>query len=319
MSEVVKVSVDIRVEELKDKSLWEPIPESEKMGAEALTAPQVTFWGDVWRRFRKNRLAVIGLVLLVIILLFALVGPLVSPYPYDKQDYNAILEPPNFAHPFGTDYVGRDLFTRVMYGARISLAVGFLAAMVQLVIGVLYGGISGFMGGKVDEIMMRIVDIMYAIPILLIVILLMVVLGPGLVNIFLALGFFYWLGMARIVRSQILTLKEEEFVLAARVLGASTKRLLLRHLIPNAMGPVIVTVTLNIPNAIFTEAFLSYIGLGVSAPMASLGSLASDGVEYIRTAPWLMLFPALTIALIALAFNFVGDGLRDSLDPRLRR
>jgi len=304
---------------LEDRQLWEPLPSEEKMEAEAITVPQLTFWGDVWRRFRKNKLAVIGLVLLVTVLLFAIVGPLVSPYSYDKQNYDEILNPPNMKYLFGTDYVGRDLFTRVMYGARISLAVGFLAAMVQLVIGVIYGGISGFLGGRVDEIMMRIVDIMYAIPILLIIILLMVVLGPGLVNIFLALGLFYWLGMARIVRGQILSLKEEEFILAAKVLGASTRRILFKHLIPNAMGPVIVTVTLNIPNAIFTEAFLSYIGLGVSAPMASLGSLASDGVEYIRTAPWLMLFPALTIAVIALAFNFVGDGLRDSLDPKLRR
>ncbi len=199
------------------------------------------------------------------------------------------------------------------------LLLGFVASLVNLLIGVIYGGLSGYLGGKVDEIMMRIVDILYSVPVLLIVILLMVVLGPGLVNIFIALGISYWTGMARIVRGQILSLKEQEFTLAARMVGATKSQILFRHLIPNTIGPIIVTATFQIPNAIFFESFLSFIGLGVSAPMASWGVLASDGIRAIRAHPYLIFFPAIFICLTMLSFNFLGDGLRDALDPRLRR
>jgi oligopeptide transport system permease protein len=206
-----------------------------------------------------------------------------------------------------------------MYGARISLAVGFLASFISLFIGVIYGGISGFIGGKTDEFMMRIVDVIYSVPMMIYVILLMVVVGPGLKSIFITLGISYWAPMARIVRAEIMRLKHEEFILAARVIGASPKRILLRHLIPNAMGSVLVTLTFSIPGAIFTEAFLSFVGLGVSAPMASWGVLSNDAIPTLSMYPWQLFFPASAISITILAFNFLGDGLRDALDPKLRK
>jgi oligopeptide transport system permease protein len=222
-------------------------------------------------------------------------------------------------HWLGTDDLGRDLLTRIMYGARISLTVGFVASFINLTVGVVYGGISGYYGGHVDNIMMRIVEVLSGIPLLLYVILLMVVLKPGLQNILIALGLVYWLGMARIVRGQILSLKEQDYVLAARTIGADNWRIILKHLIPNAMGPIIVTATLNIPQAIFTEAFLSFIGLGVNAPMASWGVLANDALPSFQTYPWQLFFPAVAISITMLAFNFLGDGLRDALDPKQRK
>ena len=215
--------------------------------------------------------------------------------------------------------LGRDLATRVCYGARISLSIGIVASLINLGVGVLYGGISGYFGGRVDSVLMRIVDILYGIPLLLYVILLMVVLKPGLLNVFIALGLVYWLRMARIVRAQVLSLKELEYVTAARVLGANHTRLIFGHLLPNSLGPIIITLTLSIPEAIFIEAFLSFIGLGVSAPMASWGVLASEGVVTLRSYPFQLLFPAVAISLTMLGFNFLGDGLRDALDPRMRR
>lgn len=226
----------------------------------------------------------------------------------------------NKLFPLGTDGLGRDLLTRVMYGTRISLIVGFVAMIVNFVIGVLYGAIAGFEGGKADNIMMRIVDIINSVPLLLYIIILMVMIGnQGLWTIILAIGTVYWVGMARLVRGQMLSLKEQEFVLAARTLGVSKMNIILRHLIPNAMGPIIVSMTMMIPSAIFTEAFLSFIGLGVSAPQASLGTLANNALAGILTYPYQLFFPAATIAIMMLAFNFLGDGLRDALDPRLRK
>ena len=207
----------------------------------------------------------------------------------------------------------------MLYGARISLSIGIVASLLNFLIGVTYGGIAGFMGGRVDRIMMNIVDVLYSIPVLLYVILLMVVLKPGLTNIFIALGIGYWLQMARIVRGQILSMKEQEFVLAARTIGASRRRILIKHLIPNAIGAIVVTLSLCIPDAIFTEAFLSFIGLGVSAPMASWGVLASEGVTSLKAYPFQLFFPAIAISVTMLAFNFLSDGLRDVLDPKMRR
>lgn len=225
---------------------------------------------NAWHRLKENKLALFGLFIIICMLLLAIVGPWLSPYTYADQNLAEANQAPSAAHWFGTDTLGRDLYVRVVYGARISLAVGFVAAAINLVIGVIYGGVAGFFGGKTDRLMMSFIDILYGIPLLLYVILLMVVLSPGLTSIFIALGIAYWLTMARIVRSRIVTLKNEEYVLAARSMGVPASRILFRHMLPNCVGPIIITMTLAIPEAIFTEAFLSFIGLGVSAPMASL-------------------------------------------------
>lgn len=291
----------------------------EELAEEKLVRPSVSYWQDAWRRLRRHRLAMVGLAIVAGLIFLAAFGPLLSPYSYSDQDLERVNEPPSREHWFGTDWLGRDLLTRVLYGARISLAVGIFASFIQLGVGVLYGGISGLAGGRLDNIMMRVVDILYGIPMLLYVILFMVILKPGLKNILLAIGLVYWITMARIVRGQVLSLKEQEYVLAARALGASPWRILVRHLIPNVMGPIIVTMTLAIPEAIFTEAFLSFIGLGVSAPMASWGSLASDALSGLRSYPWQLFFPGAAICLTMLAFNFLGDGLRDALDPKMRK
>lgn len=277
------------------------------------------YWQDAWLRLKKNKMATLGLVVIAALVLIAVFVPLFSSHSYDEQNLMMPNQSPSFEHWFGTDNLGRDIFIRVLYGARISLAIGIVASLLNFFIGVVYGGIAGFCGGKIDRVMMNIVDILYSVPTLLYVILLMVVLKPGLINIFIALGIGYWLQMARIVRGQILAMKQQEFILAARCIGASRMRILLRHLIPNTMGAIVVTMTLAIPDAIFTEAFLSFIGLGVSAPMASWGVLASEGVNNIRAYPFQLFFPAAAISITMLAFNFLGDGLRDVLDPKMRR
>ena len=281
--------------------------------------PSKSYWQDVRGRLIKDPLAVLGLVVIILILLAAIFGPMLSSYTYDGQNYMVSNEGPNWDHLFGTDLFGRDIFVRVLYGARISLAVGFLASIINLFIGVIYGGISGFAGGRLDNFMMRVVDIIYSVPAMIYVILLMVVVGPGLKSIFITLGLTFWAPMARIVRAEVMRLKNEEFILAARVLGASPSRILLRHLIPNAMGPILVTLTFSIPSAIFTEAFLSFVGLGVSAPMASWGVLCNDAIGSLAVYPYQLFFPAAAIALTIMAFNFLGDGLRDALDPKLRK
>jgi oligopeptide transport system permease protein len=305
-----------------DAGSFVPAPKgSEEL--QQITGRSTTYWSDAIRRIRRNKLAVVGFWIIIALFVVAIVGPMVSPYTYEDQDLDNTFQSPTLRHPFGTDQLGRDQMTRVIYGSRISLAVGLVCAALNFLIGVTYGGISAYFGGRVDDIMMRIVDILYGIPTLIIVILLTVLFKDKgvspLVNVFIAIGLTYWLPMARIVRGEILSLKEREFALAAKTIGAPNNRILFRHLIPNAMGPIIVTVTLEIPAAIFTEAFLSYIGLGVSAPVASWGVLASDGTQAIRSFPYLVLFPALAISLTMFAFNFLGDGLRDALDPRLRQ
>lgn len=301
-----------------DPAMFEPLLLEERAGAEPQRA-SVSYWQDVRRRLFRDPLAVFGLIVIAAVLGLAVFGPMVSPYEYDAQDFMVSNEPPSWSHWFGTDMFGRDIFVRVLYGARISLAVGILASVINLFIGVIYGGISGFTGGRTDNLMMSIVDVIYSVPVMIYVILLMVVVGPGLKSIFITLGISYWAPMARIVRAEVMRLKNEEFVLAARVLGASANRILLRHLIPNAMGPILVTLTFSIPSAIFTESFLSFVGLGVSAPMASWGMLCSDSVGALPIYPWQLFFPAGAISVTILAFNFLGDGLRDALDPRLRK
>jgi len=417
-----------------DKSKFVFLSEKEKEFEEF--RPSLTYWQDAWRRLKKNKMSMVGLVGIILIILFAIIGPLTTSMSYSDQvndfknlppflrvyevapdkfvtitsdyslirttkngrlierleeievsgpvitdeertDVTKILSPSeqkkrndeakknlvkqymmdgeiielNFSgvvdselehkyvftyngqvtnektktvwnkkYPFGSDNLGRDVLTRVMYGARISLTVAFVASLVNFIIGVTYGAIAGFEGGRVDNVMMRIVDIINSVPLVLIIIMLMVLIGnQGLWTIILAIGMVYWVGMARLVRGQILSLKEQEFVLAATTLGVSRKNIILRHLIPNAMGPIIISMTMMIPSAVFTEAFMSFIGLGVSAPMASWGTLANNALAAILTSPYQLFFPAAAIAITMLAFNFLGDGLRDALDPRLRK
>lgn len=286
---------------------------------EEIVRPSLSFWQDVWRRFRSNWVALTGLLLLIFIALFAIFGPLLSSHTYYATNLALKNQVPNHTFWFGTDDLGRDIFCRTCLGARISLFVGIVAALIDLLIGVLWGGIAALVGGRIDSMMMSIANILNAIPYLLVVIMLMVVMGSGLFPIIVALTFIGWIGMARIVRGQLMQLREQEFILAAIALGASSRRILFKHLIPNAMGPIIVTMTLTIPAAIFTEAFLSFLGLGVQAPIASWGTMASEGLPAMRYYPWRLFFPAVFISLTMLAFNLVGDGLRDALDPKLRR
>lgn len=270
-------------------------------------------------RFRKNKLAMFGVVLLILLIIMAIFGPYMTKFDYATNDLTNTNKPPSSEHWFGTDDLGRDIFARTWQGARISIFIGVVAALVDFFIGVLWGGISGYKGGRTDEIMMRIADILYGVPYLLLVIILMVVLGQGLGTMILAMTITGWINMARIVRGQVLSLKNQEYVLAAKTLGASTSRIMIRHLIPNTMGQILVTMTLTIPSAIFVESFLSFLGLGLTPPLASWGTMASEGLPALRYYPWRLFFPATFISLTIFAFNVIGDGLRDALDPRLRK
>lgn len=385
--------------------------------SQEITRPSLTYWQDVRRRFLKNKLAILGTVIIICMAFFAVFGNIFTSQDYYSQDLTMTNLPPrletfcmddktllyvsseyslytlnskgevqkrvdpedenqmmrektyeingkkvilnysgaakaakarkdgdmelansveiftlkidgkspetekvwNQKYRLGTDYLGRDMLARLIYGARISLLVALIATFAQFCIGVLYGGIAGYLGGRVDNIMMRIVDIVSTVPLTLYVVLLMVVMGPGIKTIIIALGSVYWVDMARQVRGQVLNIKQQEFVLAARTIGASGKRIMMKHLIPNAMSTIIVTLTMNIPSAIFTESFLSFIGLGISAPAASWGTLASDALGGLRSYPYQLLLPSLCICLTVLGFNFLGDGLRDALDPKLRK
>ena len=288
---------------------------AEEQDSDFIAMESKTYMQDAWNRFRRNKLAMFGLIVVGIIVLLAIAGPILSSYTYEEftANKNAM---PSAQHLFGTDKFGRDIFTRIMYGARISLAVGFAAAMINLVIGIVYGGIAGYMGGKVDLFMMRIVDILYSIPTMLYVILIMLMFGANVVSIMIGICVANWVGMARIVRSQVMSLKQQEFAMAAQVMGASTIRILLRHLILNSMGPIIVTVTLMIPQAIFTEAFLSFVGVGISAPQASWGMMAQNAKAVIDTYPIQVIWPIAAICITMLSLNFVGEGLTEALDPK---
>ncbi|MCH1624695.1 ABC transporter permease [Fredinandcohnia quinoae] len=288
--------------------------------AEKIARPSVSFWSDAWRRLKENKLAIIGLIIIVIIGIMAIIGPYLNGYTYYEQDFTKKNLRPNLEHWFGTDSSGRDLFTRSWYGARISLFIGFMAALIDFAIGILYGGISGIRGGKLDNIMMRIAEVIYAIPYLLMVILMMIVLGRGLWTIIIAMTITGWIPMARLVRGQVLQIKEYEYVQAANAIGASTIWKLRKHMIPNTMGPILVNVTLTVPTAIFAEATLSFLGLGIPAPEASWGTMANDALGSILIGNFYQLFiPAFLISLTMFAFNVFGDGLRDALDPRLRK
>ncbi len=298
--------------------LFDPLDKSNLSFTDTGPSASYSYWKDSWSRLKSNRLGMVGLIMLLLLLVLAIVGPLLTPYTYYETYLHLKNQPPSLQFWFGTDELGRDLFTRVWWGARISLFVGITASLIDLAIGVLYGAFAALVGGKTEETMMRLCDVLYSIPYLLVVILLMVIIGSGITTILLALTITGWIGMARIVRGQILQLKELDFVKAAESLGASRFRLMRRHLIPNAMGQIIVTMTLTVPTAIFAEAFLSFLGLGVQAPIASWGTMASDGLPALRYYPWRLFFPAGFISLTMLSFNLLGDALRDAFDPRLR-
>lgn len=379
---------------------WESIQTENTLIPDDISGISTSYWQNVWRRFKKNKLSLISLAFILFLIFVAVFGPSLTKLSDSDQNRDYINIPPqidlysvdsntfiylspamqvfaatrngrllapaenleddifakqriyqingqkiivnyrqkpakvlyenekevplfrkkvwNKSFWFGTDSVGRDLFVRIIYGARVTIIIGFIASLMNLTVGVLYGGISGYLGGFADNIMMRIVDILRSIPRLLYVILLMVVFGSGLLTVVIVIGLVDWLGMARIVRGQVLSIKNREYVLAARALGAKPKRILLKHLIPNAMGPIIIETAMNIPAAIFTEAFLSFVGLGVSAPQASWGTLANNALSGFMSSPYEMFFPAIAISFTVLAFNFLGDGLRDAIDPRFK-
>lgn len=301
-----------------EKNLFEPLGNA-NIYKDKIARPSETYWQDAWRRLKKNKVAMIALATLIILIIFVFVMPYIYKHDYITNHMEITNQGPTKVHWLGTDNLGRDLFSRILYGSKISLSVGIVSALINLFIGVIYGGISGYYGGNIDNVMMRIVDIIWSVPVMLYIILLMVVMGSSILNVYIALGISFWAGMARIVRGQILTLKEQEFVLAARALGAKNFRIILKHLIPNSMGAIIVTLTLSIPNAIFTEAFLSFIGLGVSPPQTSLGMLCNEALSGYRSYPYQLFFPAAAICIIMLAFNLLGDGLRDALDPKMRK
>ncbi|MGB3940543.1 MAG: ABC transporter permease [Candidatus Manganitrophaceae bacterium] len=270
---------------------------------------------NFWRRFKYDRLAMASLGVILLFFFIALFGDWMAPYPYDLQETSATLLPPGRGHWMGTDALGRDLFSRLIYGTRVSMAVSLLTALSALVLGTFYGALSGYLGGKIDNVMMRAVDVLYALPDLLLIILITVVIGRGMVGIFLALSLVGWITVARLIRGEVLRLKELAYVEGARATGATHRRILFRHILPNTLGVLIVTLTFRIPAAILAESTLSFIGLGLTPPAASWGTLANEGWKGLKFYPHLILFPSLAIFITMLAFNFLGDGLRDALDP----
>jgi len=287
-----------------------------------------SLWMDARRRLLKNRAAMASIGILALITLLALLAPPLSSFAYDQVNYDIIACAPQWwpvdaacrapGHIFGTDSVGRDLFVRVLFGARVSLAVGLVATLVSLLIGVLYGAVAGYLGGRTDALMMRMVDVLYSLPFVFFVIILMVIFDRNFILLFVAIGAVEWLTMARIVRGQTLSIKQKEFIEAARAAGVAPFAIITRHVIPNVVGPVMVYVTLTVPSVILTESFLSFLGLGIQEPLTSWGVLISDGADQMETAPWMLLFPALFMAVTLFCFNYIGDGLRDALDPKDR-
>ena len=275
-----------------------------------------SLWHDAWLRLRKNKLALFGGSVLLFMVIVALLTPWIAPYSYEAQNLDLGASPPSAAHSLGTDIFGRDVLTQIMYGGRISLAVGFIATAVALVIGVTWGAVAGYVGGRVDAVMMRLVDILYALPFMIFIVLLMVVFGRNILLLFLAIGAVEWLTMARIMRSQVQSLRQQEFVEAAVSVGLSPAAIIRKHVVPNALGPIIVYTTLTIPSVMLLEAFLSFLGLGIQPPATSWGLLISYGAETMEEYPWLLIFPGCALTLTLFSLNFLGDGLRDALDVR---
>lgn len=292
----------------------------ENLDAEGILRPSMTYWQDAWRRLKKNKVAIVSLILLGLMCIMVIIGPFIARFEYNIGDSAVINQKPSGVHWFGTDSLGRDLFARIWVGGRISIAIGIIGAIVDTVVGVTYGGIAGFKGGLVDDIMMRIIEILGSIPYLVLVILMRVILNKGgILPLIIAMTITGWVGMARLVRGQILQIKEQEYVLAAKALGANTSRIIAKHLVPNTLGVMIVAITMDIPSFIFGEAFLSYLGLGIQSPMTSWGALASSGQQQMMFFPYQLMFPAIAISIVMLSFQLFGDGLRDALDPKLRQ
>lgn len=275
-----------------------------------------SLWHDAWLRLRKNKLALLGGSVLLFMVVVALLTPWIAPYSYEAQNLDLGASAPSAAHWLGTDIFGRDVLTQIMYGGRISLAVGFIATAVALLIGVTWGAVAGYVGGRVDAVMMRLVDILYALPFMIFIVLLMVVFGRNILLLFLAIGAVEWLTMARIMRSQVQSLRQQEFVEAAVSVGLSPSAIIRKHVVPNALGPIIVYTTLTIPSVMLLEAFLSFLGLGIQPPATSWGLLISYGAETMEEYPWLLIFPGCALTLTLFSLNFLGDGLRDALDVR---
>lgn len=289
---------------------------TQDIGAIVEAEEGASLWNDAWLRLKKNRAAVTGGVVLVVMVVLVLLTPWIAPYGYEAQNLDLGATPPSAAHWLGTDIFGRDLLTQILYGGRISLAVGFIATAVALVIGVTWGAVAGYVGGRVDSMMMRFVDILYALPFMIFIILLMVVFGRNILLLFLAIGAVEWLTMARIMRTQVQSLRQQEFVEAAVSLGLAPAAIIFRHIIPNAIGPIIVYTTLTIPSVMLLEAFLSFLGLGIQPPQTSWGLLISYGAETMEEYPWLLIFPGAALTITLFSLNFLGDGLRDALDVR---
>jgi len=303
-----------------------PLPQPSVAGSIApsdlvvrLPRHEASYWGDAVRRLRRNKLAVLGAVLVAVIMLLAVGADILTPYPYAKASFSHAYESPNPRYPLGTDPLGRDLLSRMIYGARISMIVGVGSQVLVVLIGVPIGALAGYHGGKLDLYLMRAVDVMYAFPTLLFVILIMSALGAGLLNIFIAIGVTGWVTLCRLTRGQILALREQEFVIGARAAGATSWQVILRHLLPNALAPIIVAVTFGVPRAIFTEAALSFIGVGINPPLPSWGGMVGEYQTYLRSYWYMATFPAVAIGLTMLSFSFLGDGLRDALDPTQKR
>lgn len=308
---------NLEIEKNLDKSQFVLIGKNiEKM--EAITRPNLTYWKDAWRRIKKNKVAFAGLIIIICYTILAIFGPMMNKYSYTEINSSKMNQFISSEHWFGTDELGRDLWTRIWRGARVSLSIGFIATILNTVIGGLVGGMSGYYGGTLDTVLMRIIDVMYGIPYLIVSILVMVVLGQGITSLIIAMVIVGWIGTARFVRGEVLRLKEQDFVSAAKVLGTSDLAIIVKHIIPNIMGLIITNLTMAVPKAIFNEAFLSYIGLGIAPPECSWGILAKSGAKLLRIYPYQLFIPSFFICTTMLALNLLGDGLRDALDPKLR-
>jgi len=292
----------------------------DNLDSEGILRPSMTYWQDAWRRLKKNKVAMVSLVLLGLMVLMTIIGPMIGKFEYQATNNDMLNMKPNSTYWFGTDSLGRDLFSRIWVGGRISITIGIVGAIVDTVVGTIYGGIAGYLGGIADDIMMRILEILVSIPYLVLVILIRVLMDQGgMAPLIIAMTITGWCYMARLVRGQLLQIKEQEYVLAAKALGANASRVIAKHLVPNTLGVMIVAITFDIPGFIFAEAFLSFLGIGVQSPMTSWGALASAGQQNLMFYPYQLIFPAVAISLTMLSFNLLGDGLRDALDPKLRQ